>query len=113
MGAVHGGDGGQLPPELRKAVSNVVPNLEKMRLYRGRGGEVKRVLDLLREAIVLVGDANAPAAAEDALSDKRNKLGLGFADPKTGAFVEKSSVGLRTTMRTADDEATRDRKSVV
>ena len=50
---------------------------------------------------------SAATAAEDALSDKRNKLGLGFADPKTGAFVEKSSVGLRTTMRTADDEATR------
>lgn len=44
---------------------------------------------------------------EDKLNASRNSLTLGYTDPTSGTFVEKSSVGLRTTMRTADDEATR------
>ena len=40
---VHGAaNGTALPLELRKSVARVVPNLESMRLYRGRGGEVMR-----------------------------------------------------------------------
>ena len=40
---VHGPtNGAALPLELRKSVAMVVPNLESMRLYRGRGGEVMR-----------------------------------------------------------------------
>ena len=42
VNTTHGGDGANLPVETRKAVANVVPNIEKMRLYRGRGGEVMR-----------------------------------------------------------------------
>ena len=46
-------------------------------------------------------------ALEDTLSSARNSMNLGYTCPKTAAFVEKSSVGLRTTMKTTDDEATR------
>ena len=68
---VHGGDGTALPGELRKAVANVVPNIEKMRLYRGRGGEVMRgaacrLLEaILRETSRLGREAVASAAAGD------------------------------------------------
>ena len=46
-------------------------------------------------------------AVENALQEARNKMTLGYLDPATSAFVEKSSVGLRTAMRTSDDEKTR------
>ena len=46
-------------------------------------------------------------AEEDKLSAARNSMKLGYVCPATGAFVEKSSVGLRTTMKTSSDEATR------
>ena len=39
---LHGGAGRALPPETRKAISGVVPAIEKARLYRGRGGEIMR-----------------------------------------------------------------------
>ena len=35
---------------------------------------------------------------EGALEEARNKMALGHADPATGAFVEKSSVGLRNLL---------------
>ena len=44
---------------------------------------------------------------EDKLNAARNAMHLGYTDPTTGKFVEKSSVGLRTTMKTAEDEAVR------
>lgn len=44
---------------------------------------------------------------ENKLNAARNKMALGYKDPATGALVEKSSVGLRTLMRTSDDEAVR------
>ena len=43
---------------------------------------------------------------EDLLNANRNTMALGYTPPG-GAFVEKSSVGLRTVMKTHDDEATR------
>ena len=47
-------------------------------------------------------------AIEDALSEKRNAMTLGYTVPASGEFEEKSSVGLRTVMRTADDAAVRE-----
>ena len=45
---------------------------------------------------------------EDALSAARNSMKLGYyTDATKGTFVEKSSVGLRTTMKTAENEADR------
>jgi hypothetical protein len=45
---------------------------------------------------------------ENALNDARNKtFKLGYSTPETGEFVEKSSVGLRTIVRTSQDEAAR------
>ena len=44
---------------------------------------------------------------EDQLSERRNVMKLGFVSPTSGDFVDKSSVGLRTTMKTSDDEAER------
>eukprot|EP00238_Polyblepharides_amylifera_P000408 CAMPEP_0196573684 /NCGR_PEP_ID=MMETSP1081-20130531/3543_1 /TAXON_ID=36882 /ORGANISM="Pyramimonas amylifera, Strain CCMP720" /LENGTH=627 /DNA_ID=CAMNT_0041891487 /DNA_START=175 /DNA_END=2058 /DNA_ORIENTATION=+ len=44
---------------------------------------------------------------EDSLSAARNKMALGYTDPHTGAFMPGSSVLLRTTMRTNDDETVR------
>eukprot|EP01052_Picozoa_sp_SAG31_P029297 SAG31_NODE_2901_length_4931_cov_23.498344_2_plen_325_part_00 len=44
---------------------------------------------------------------EDTLNASRNGLSLGYADPSSNEFVEKSSVGLRTVVKTHDDEATR------
>eukprot|EP00035_Acanthoeca_spectabilis_P002188 m.85739 g.85739 ORF g.85739 m.85739 type:complete len:321 (+) comp11413_c0_seq2:76-1038(+) len=44
---------------------------------------------------------------EDELNSRRNLMRLGYTDPTSGEFVEKSSVGLRTLMRTAEDEAVR------
>ena len=38
---LYGGKGTGLPQELRKAIVGVVPAIEKARLYRGRGGEVR------------------------------------------------------------------------
>ncbi|KAJ1448448.1 hypothetical protein M885DRAFT_539172 [Pelagophyceae sp. CCMP2097] len=48
----------------------------------------------------------AATKLEDELSAKRNAMRLGYT-AADGAFVELSSVGLRTLCRTADDEATR------
>lgn len=45
--------------------------------------------------------------AEAALAGARNKMKLGYTDPKTGTFTEASSVQLRTTMRVSEDEPTR------
>ena len=47
-------------------------------------------------------------ALENALNKARNTMALGYRDPKGGDLVEKSSVGLRTLMRTADDEKLRE-----
>eukprot|EP00729_Bicosta_minor_P016408 gene16408-31443_t len=45
---------------------------------------------------------------EDSLSAARNSMKLGYyTDATKGTFVEKSSVGLRTTMKTAENEADR------
>uniref|UniRef100_A0A7S4G0I0 Peptidase M3A/M3B catalytic domain-containing protein n=1 Tax=Eutreptiella gymnastica TaxID=73025 RepID=A0A7S4G0I0_9EUGL len=46
-------------------------------------------------------------AVEDALSAARNHMRLGYEAPGGGGFVERSSVQLRTAMRTNDDEAVR------
>jgi hypothetical protein len=47
-------------------------------------------------------------AVEDSLNDARNKtFSLGLNNPATKGFEEKSSVQLRTIMRTSPDEATR------
>ena len=46
-------------------------------------------------------------AVEDKLNAERNTMTLGYKDPATGEFVEKSSVGLRNVMKTAADEGTR------
>mmetsp|Transcript_11142 Transcript_11142/g.34395 ORF Transcript_11142/g.34395 Transcript_11142/m.34395 type:complete len:623 (-) Transcript_11142:38-1906(-) len=56
------------------------------------------------EAIVL---REKSTTLENKLNAARNKMALGYKDPATGALVEKSSVGLRTLMRTSDDEAVR------
>jgi hypothetical protein len=44
---------------------------------------------------------------EDKLNASRNSMRLGYCDPTTGLFVEKSSVGLRTAMKTSKDERVR------
>eukprot|EP01060_Flectonema_neradi_P012246 TRINITY_DN1912_c0_g1_i1.p1 TRINITY_DN1912_c0_g1~~TRINITY_DN1912_c0_g1_i1.p1 ORF type:complete len:649 (+),score=138.63 TRINITY_DN1912_c0_g1_i1:68-1948(+) len=44
---------------------------------------------------------------EGNLAKDRNKMKLGYTDPKTGEFKEASSVQLSTMMSTNDDEATR------
>ena len=44
---------------------------------------------------------------EDDLNASRNTLQLGYTNPADGVFIEKSSVGLRTTLRTSEDEAIR------
>lgn len=41
------------------------------------------------------------------LAQWRNKMQLGYKDPKSGEFRKASSVQLRNTMRTTPDEATR------
>ncbi|KAI3435664.1 hypothetical protein D9Q98_001722 [Chlorella vulgaris] len=44
---------------------------------------------------------------EAELATERNAMALGYADPQGGAFHKASSVQLRNTMRTSDDEAVR------
>jgi len=39
---LHGGSGLALPLQIRKQISDIVPAIEKARLYRGRGGELMR-----------------------------------------------------------------------
>jgi hypothetical protein len=56
------------------------------------------------EAVSLRADCTK---IEDKLNAGRNSMALGYTDPSSGEFIEKSSVGLRTIMKTADDEATR------
>ena len=46
-------------------------------------------------------------AVEDSLSAARNHMRLGYEAPGGGGFVERSSVQLRTALRTDDDEAVR------
>ena len=57
------------------------------------------------EARALRGEATA---LEGKLEQARNDLALGTVDPETGALVEEmSSVGLRNTMRVAEEESDR------
>ena len=64
----HGGDGAGLPQETRKAVAGVVPNIEKMRLYKGRGGEVMRgAACRLLEVLALLRMPCGPKAALEKL----------------------------------------------
>ena len=42
VGELHAGQGRELPAEIRKAISGLVPAIEKARLYKGRGGEIMR-----------------------------------------------------------------------
>jgi len=59
-----------------------------------------------QDAVRLRGECEA---VENKLNASRNtELKLGYKDPAAAdVFVEKSSVGLRTVMKTSDDEATR------
>ena len=61
---------------------------------------------ILRLQVRLRGECEA---VENKLNASRNtELKLGYKDPAAAdVFVEKSSVGLRTVMKTSDDEATR------
>ena len=48
------------------------------------------------------GAIQSITALEDTLGSARNTMNLGYTCPKTSKFVEKSSVGLRTTMKTSE-----------
>jgi len=77
-------------------------------------GEQLKVLDCFQRTFACYQMASEEAVAlrkasteiEDALNEQRNKMRLGY--DHAGAFVEKSSVGLRTAMRTDDDESVRE-----
>ena len=68
----HHGDGRALPPETRKAIANVVPAIEKARLYRGRGGEVMRgATARLLEVLATLRMPCGPKAAAKHRHDRR------------------------------------------
>ena len=78
--------------------------------------EQRKVLECFRRTFKCYQMSDADAISlraectkiEDTLNANRNKMVLGYKDPTTGgSFVEKSSVGLRTVMRTADEEGVR------
>jgi hypothetical protein len=66
--ACDGGEGRLLPDATRKAVSGLVPAIEKARLYRGRGGEVMRgATARLLEVCALLRLPSGPKASKEKL----------------------------------------------
>jgi len=66
--ACYGGEGRLLPDATRKAVSGLVPAIEKARLYRGRGGEVMRgATARLLEVCALLRLPSGPKASKEKL----------------------------------------------
>ena len=66
--ACFGGEGRLLPDATRKAVSGLVPAIEKARLYRGRGGEVMRgATARLLEVCALIRLPSGPKASKEKL----------------------------------------------
>ena len=61
----------------------------------------------IMESAQALSHREAATALESEIEAARNQMKLGYDDPSTGSFHEKSSVALRNLLRSSDDEATR------